>query len=1481
MSLLSSGILLLSCVLSFLAGLVACRIGTKHWSRADAADGEASPETPGRGAEVDRLRGVARSLPGIEFQYHVEPGGDGHYRFVGARAEELLGLSPQADDFEEQFLQRVPEAYRDRHNRCTRAARDGEPPEQVELPFDRPGGERIWLLLTSMLEHRPAPDGGETLVFTGFMLDVTERKQQERTLRILSETVKQTTDGVLITEAPDPSSDDEPGDGSIVYANRAFEEMTGYDEDELVGRTPEIFRGPDTDPEVIADLRRSRAAEEPWEGETVNYRSDGRQYISRWSTAPVTDEDGDVRYWVSIQRDVTEKRRREQALRRQQALLEQAQRLTGAWMADLRTGEVSWSEEGYRIHELDPNVELTLEKGFEFLAPEAQPEVREAFERCVETGEPYDLEHPIVTAEGTRRWVRTVGGPVGTEDGEVVKVAGAFQDITERKRRERRLETVNTRLTLALESTNTGTFDWDMETGAVRWDETSERLFGFEPGSFPNSYEGWADRIHPDDLPTAERNIERAIETGDVYDVEFRVRRPDGEQRWIRSRGTVKYDDDGNPVRMVGIHTDLTGQKRREQALERQNDLFERAQEIADIGAWEYDLTSGEATWTGKAYRIVGLPPDADNSPEETFALYHEEDRPKIEAAFQEAVEQGTAFDVEARLAPTNGEPRWVRARGEPQVEDGAVVRVRGTIQDITEQKRRVQELTRYERLIENLPVGVFRTTESGEFVDMNETLTELFGVSEDHFRRAGSEAMYANPEDRAALLEVLRQEGKVEGELFRMQTQNGGERWTRATITLTEENGERYLEGIIEDVTERRRVEQALQKRERRFRALFEEHSAPMLLVDPETGAIERANAAASAFYGYDDRRLTSMTVQDLNVLPAEEVAARRADAKQRAQNRFVFPHQLESGEVRMVEVHSTPVTIDDQSLLFSIIHDVTERKEKEREARLRSDAIEASTDGIAIIDADGTYLYVNEAHAEAYGYEDPDAMLGRSWRICYGEAELARFDEEILPRLHEEGTWRGEATGQTTDGASFPQELTLTTFGGGVTISVVRDITEQKRREAVLRERQEKIEALYEATRRLLRAESREEIVDEIHGVLRDVFTYPFRHTAFVEEDTIIPNNTTTEGEADLPRPVPRPVDGDTVAARALAAGEAVVVPDTRTLDNGIDYGDLRAAAGVPIGRRGVIIVGKDTEGDFDRLNLHLLEVLGGYTALVLERLRRERALRVAKEGAEAARAEAEAARDEARKAARLKSAFLANMSHEIRTPLTSIIGFAEVLGTEISDLDAPVSGALEQKVQLIQEGGNRLLDTLEGVLNLSKLEAGQMELDRHPVDLAAQARRTAEELRPKADDEAIDLQVQAANPLPQAQADEGGVQIVIQNLLSNAIKYTEAGGDVWVRTYPDDEAVVLEVEDTGIGMEPERAEELFEPFRQASEGMGRQYEGSGVGLAVTRRAAEEMGGRVEVETEKGEGSRFVVRLPRAEASASEQASVNREAA
>ena len=216
--------------------------------------------------------------------------------------------------------------------------------------------------------------------------------------------------------------------------------MTGYDRKEVVGKTPRVLQGPDTDRETLNSLRAALEAGQRWSGETVNYRKDGSTYAVEWNIAPVSDEDGTISHWVSVQRDVTEERQREEALRRQKSLLEQTQRLAGAWEADLRTGEVSRTDEVYRIYGVEPGADLgDLEERFEQFAPQARPKIREAFRQCAEKGEPYDLELPINTAKGNRRWVRTVGGPVEEKDGKVTKVAGALQDITERKEAEQAL----------------------------------------------------------------------------------------------------------------------------------------------------------------------------------------------------------------------------------------------------------------------------------------------------------------------------------------------------------------------------------------------------------------------------------------------------------------------------------------------------------------------------------------------------------------------------------------------------------------------------------------------------------------------------------------------------------------------------------------------------------------------------------------------------------------------------------------------------------------------------------------------------------------------------------------------------------------------------------------------------------------------------------------------------------------------------------
>lgn len=169
----------------------------------------------------------------------------------------------------------------------------------------------------------------------------------------------------------------------------------------------------------------------------------------------------------------------------------------------------------------------------------------------------------------------------------------------------------------------------------------------------------------------------------------------------------------------------------RERELERQVDLFERAQDIANVGAWEYDVDADEALWTDEVYRIHGLPEDTMASPEASLQHYHPEDRPVIEAAFEAAVEDGDPYDVEVRLVGADDTERWVRTRGEPKYTDGDLTHVRGTIQDITQRKERERDLQRIKQAVESAGHAIYITDPDGVIEYVNPAFEEMTGFSE------------------------------------------------------------------------------------------------------------------------------------------------------------------------------------------------------------------------------------------------------------------------------------------------------------------------------------------------------------------------------------------------------------------------------------------------------------------------------------------------------------------------------------------------------------------------------------------------------------------------------------------------------------------------------------------------------------------------------------------------------------------------------
>jgi len=238
-----------------------------------------------------------------------------------------------------------------------------------------------------------------------------------------------------------------------------------------------------------------------------------------------------------------------------------------------------------------------------------------------------------------------------------------------------------------------------------------------------------------------------------------------------------------------------------------------------------------------------------------------------------------------------------------------------------------------------------------------------------------------------------------------------------------------------------------------------------------------------------------------------------------------------------------------------------------------------------------------------------------------------------------------------------------------------------------------------------------------------------------------------------------------------------------------------------------------------------------------------------------------ELERAKEQAEAADRLKSAFLATMSHELRTPLNSIIGFTGIL---LQRMAGPLNDEQAKQLGMVQTSAKHLLDLINDVLDISKIEAGQLEVHLELFDVAELIREVSEAARPLAEAKDLDLRVEIALSDGSIRSDRRRVGQILTNLLSNAVKFTEAGS-VAVRCGVADGSIEISVQDTGIGIAESEIDKLFIPFQQIDSGLTRKYEGTGLGLSICRRLSEKLGGTIGVESRPDVGSTFTVRIPK----------------
>jgi PAS domain S-box-containing protein len=504
----------------------------------------------------------------------------------------------------------------------------------------------------------------------------------------------------------------------------------------------------------------------------------------------------------------------------------------------------------------------------------------------------------------------------------------------------------------------------------------------------------------------------------------------------------------------------------------------------------------------------------------------------------------------------------------------------------------------------------------------------------------------------------------------------------------------------------------------------------------------------------------------------------------------------------------------------------------------------IKASPLAIIAVDQEDRVTLWNESAERMFGWNEKE-VLGQALPILPPEAERVRFENELSSGL-QHGI---ESIRMRKDGVRVPVSIwTAAIASNGGRLTVLADLTELREAErsrADLLESERAARELAVAGQRFsLLLEAAPDAILEVDPKGRIVVANPEAERLF---------QRSREELVGLPVEMllPERFRGGHFAHRAHYAAH----PVRRPMGAGLDLFAVR----------------KDgTEFAVD-INLSPLSgIEGGHVMCVLrdvsQRRGAEEKIRVLNQSLErrsselaAANQELSVRNQEVERTNRLKSEFLASMSHELRTPLNTILGFSELLSEQNA---GPLNEKQKRFLTHIQHDASHLLELINDVLDLSKIEAGRLELRLEEFPMAVAAAEVLTSIRPLAATKGISLDSDLDTQLV-LHADRLRFKEILYNLLSNAIKFTPAGGRVWIESSIVDESVCILVGDTGIGIEPEDQQEIFESFRQVSATTKGVREGTGLGLAITKRLVEHHGGRIWVESEPGKGSRFFFTL------------------
>jgi PAS domain S-box-containing protein len=880
-------------------------------------------------------------------------------------------------------------------------------------------------------------------------------------------------------------------EGNQTGVNKAFCEMTGFSEDELVGQTAPFPYWPAEELENIGKAFQKTLAGDLNSSELIFRKKDGQRFPVRISTSVLKDEDGKpINYFANIQ-EITERKKAEEELLKQKQYSESLLRAIPDLVFVLDAKGTFLEYKVGNEKDLAMPREMFLGKTVnEVFPPALANQIIDKIDAVLDLQIKKSLEYQI-PIDGTLMDFEARFSPYREDS-----VIAIVQNISDRKKAEQDLEIASERLAIATRAGGVGIWDWDCVNDMLLWDDHMYVLYGITKDSFTGAFEAWRSGLHPDDVAQCDHQINLALSGEKEFNTEFRVIWPDGTVRHIRALAEVKRDTSGKPFRMIGTNWDITKEKCAEKEISNQNEFLQKVGEIAKVGGWEYDVLNNINIWNKVTYDIHEMPYDFVPMPEKGINFYKEgESRDKITEVFTAAVQESKAFDEELVLITATGKEKWVRAIGEPVVENGKCDKVTGVFQDIDKRKRAELELElskeQWRLAVDGTNDGMWDWNILTGDVYYSPRWEEIFGFKAGEvLPRIESMNPRVHPDDMAGMFEkvnqYLRKEIPIYSHEFRMIHNDGRILWTqhRASAVWDESGKPVRMIGTTTDISERIARDRELQETKQKLDSIFNEMDDVVWSVSLPDYKILFMTPSADKLYGIPyEEFMADSTWWEKVVYDEDKPVIHKIYNQLNDQEHYEEEYRIKTrdGKIKWVrnkgkvihDAQGIPIRID------GIISDITKRKEAELtvvKSREQYQSLVQNIPGITYRckhDADYTMLYMSSQVDSISGYP-ADEFINNAVRsyasivhpddVKWTGRELLRCINENMPYsfeyriLHKDGTvrWVFEK------GLAIRNENNEVIYLDGF----IFDITKRKENEENLRKSNERFQKIAETT-------------------------------------------------------------------------------------------------------------------------------------------------------------------------------------------------------------------------------------------------------------------------------------------------------------------------------------------------------------------------------------------------------------------------------